>query len=98
MTYRKPALVTLGIAAGLVAVAPFASANQSHHDTPSPSGPSSTCSAQGGNATANNAGSGDSLADAVTQAPVGGANIGNILCNRILNDNLSMNRITADVL
>jgi hypothetical protein len=98
MSYRKPALVTLTIAAGLVAVAPFASAHQSHHDTPAPSGPSSTCSAQGGNATADNRASGGGLVDAVAQAPVGGANAANILCNSILNGNLSMNRLTADVL
>ncbi|WP_018330488.1 hypothetical protein [Actinomycetospora chiangmaiensis] len=98
MTYRTPALLTLGVAAGLVAVAPFASANPSHHDTPRPSAPSSTCSAQGGNATADNRGSATGAVGAVAQAPVGGANAANLLCNRILNDNLSKNRLTADVL
>ncbi|WP_285587858.1 hypothetical protein [Actinomycetospora sp. NBRC 106378] len=98
VSYRKPALVTLTVAAGLVAIAPFASANQSHHDSPRPAAPSSTCSAQGGAATADNRGSGEGLVGAVAQAPVGGANVGNLLCNSILNDNLSMNRLTADVL
>lgn len=98
MTYRKPALVILGAAAGLVAVAPFASAHQSHQDTPRPAAPSSTCSAQGGDATAANQGSGGGLVDAVAQAPVGGANAANLLCNSILNGNLSQNRLGADVL
>ena len=62
MQLRKPAVITLGVTAGLVALAPFASANQSHHggDHPAPA-PSSTCSAQGGTATAANGGEGGGL-------------------------------------
>jgi hypothetical protein len=91
----KLGIAGVGVAAGLVALAPFASATESHG---APQGPSSTCSVAGGDATANNVGSGDSLASVVTQAPVGGANAANILCNRILNDNLSGNVLDVSVL
>ncbi|WP_433800748.1 hypothetical protein [Actinomycetospora sp. CA-084318] len=100
MQLRKPAVITLGVTAGLVALAPFASAHQSHHDGDRPApAPSSTCSAQGGTATAANGGEGGGLlANVVAQAPIGGANVGNILCNSILNDNLSRNLVLLDLL
>ena len=101
MQLRKPAVITLGVTAGLVALAPFASAHQSDHggDRPAPApAPSSTCSALGGTADATNGGEGGLLANVVAQAPVGGANVANILCNSILNDNLSRNLVVLDLL
>ncbi|MEJ2870090.1 hypothetical protein WCD74_20140 [Actinomycetospora sp. OC33-EN08] len=101
MTVRKPAVVILGVAAGLVAVAPFASAHQndggSERPAPAPA-PSQTCSAQGGAATAANQSESGGLVAAVVQAPIGGLNAANILCNEILNGNLSGNALVADVL
>ncbi|MDL5154986.1 hypothetical protein [Actinomycetospora termitidis] len=98
MDIRKPAMVTLGVAAGLVAVAPFASAHQDDHGPRPAPAPSQTCSAQGGTATAANQSDSGGLVGAVAQAPVGGLNAANILCNDILNNNISGNSLIADVL
>lgn len=93
----KLGIAGVGVAAGLVALAPLASA------TEAPGGPaggagSSTCSVAGGDATAVNGADSEGLVGAVVQAPVGGLNAANIVCNRILNDNLSGNVVDLSVL
>ncbi|WP_018330487.1 hypothetical protein [Actinomycetospora chiangmaiensis] len=93
----KIGIAGVGVAAGLVALAPLASATTSH-GAPHGGAGSSTCSVQGGNATATNRAGGSGLVGAVVQAPVGGLNAGNIVCNRILNDNLSHNVVDLSVL
>lgn len=74
---KKMGAMTLGIAAGLVVTAPFASASESHHGHES----EPRCSSTAGDASAVSDIGGDSLQNTVTQAPVGGANIGN--CSNI---------------
>jgi hypothetical protein len=94
----KLAIAGVGVAAGLVALAPLASATESHGGPHGGTGPSSTCSVAGGNATATNRADSEGLVGAVVQAPVGGLNAANIVCNRILNDNLSGNVVDLSVL
>ncbi|MDD7965336.1 hypothetical protein [Actinomycetospora lemnae] len=97
---KKLGVVTVGVAASLLAAAPLASATEchdehEHHERES----SGDCNVTGGSAEANGGISGDSfLGNALAQAPVGGANILNISCNEILNDNLSGNSVSIDVL
>ncbi|MDL5154985.1 hypothetical protein [Actinomycetospora termitidis] len=93
----KLGIAGVGVAAGLVALAPLASATESH-GAPQPGGPSSTCSVAGGDAAAANRGDSEGLVGAVVQAPVGGLNAANIVCNSILNDNLSQNVVDVSVL
>jgi hypothetical protein len=82
-----------------MAAAPFASASETGHDSDHRSGESANCNVTGGSAEANGGIGGDSFAgNLLTQAPVGGANLGNIVCNDILNDNLSGNAISVSVL
>jgi hypothetical protein len=103
---KKMGVVTVGVAAGLMVAAPFASATECHDDSEHhssheshESGSDSDCNVTGGSATANGGIDGDSaLGNVLTQAPVGGANLGNVVCNRILNDNLSGNNIAISVL
>ena len=101
MSTKKIVTVTLGVAAGLVAIAPLASANDSHgggNGGSAPRGSTDVCSVKGGSAAAQNGIQGDSLVNGVVQAPVGGANAANIVCDSILNDNLSGNMLGLDVL
>jgi hypothetical protein len=95
--FKKMSVVTVGVAAGLMAAAPFASATECSHDSdhhkPKHESSENNCNVNGGEATANSDISGDSLANAVTQAPVGGANLLNVTCSSILNNNLSGNSI-----
>ena len=63
-----------------------------------PRGSTDVCSVKGGSAAAQNGIQGDSLVNGVVQAPVGGANAANIVCDSILNDNLSGNLLGLDVL
>ena len=104
---KKLGVVTVGVTAGLMVAAPFASASESGHDSDHGSGhhgdrhgsSSSDCNVTGGSSEANGGIDGDSfLGNALIQAPIGGANIGNIVCNDILNDNLSGNNVALDVL
>ncbi|HSK59939.1 MAG TPA: hypothetical protein VK935_12910 [Actinomycetospora sp.] len=96
---KKLGVVTVGVTAGLMAAAPFASAHESGHDSHSGHGESANCNVTGGSAEANGGISGDAfLGNALAQAPVGGANVGNIVCNDILNGNLSGNAISVSVL
>jgi hypothetical protein len=99
---KKLGVVTVGVAAGLVVAAPFASATESGHDSEHGSGDggsSSDCNVTGGSAEANGGIDGDSFAgNLLAQAPVGGSNVGNIVCNDILNDNLSGNTVSVSVL
>jgi hypothetical protein len=105
--FKKFGIVTVGITAGLLAAAPLASAGESpehgghdnggHHGEHKGGG--SDCNVTGGSAEANGGINGDSfLGNAVAQAPIGGANLGNIVCNDILNDNLSGNNVAVSVL
>ncbi|GLZ47950.1 hypothetical protein Acsp06_41350 [Actinomycetospora sp. NBRC 106375] len=99
---KKMGVVTAGVTAGLLAAAPFASATEchdgDHHESKRSHSSESNCNVTGGNSEANSEISGDSLANAVTQAPVGGSNVGNIVCSNILNDNLSGNHLNIKVL
>ena len=101
--FKKMGVVTVGVAAGLMVAAPFASATECHDDSEHHSShersDDNDCNVTGGSATANGGIDGDSaLGNVLTQAPVGGANLGNVVCNRILNDNLSGNDIAISVL
>jgi hypothetical protein len=99
---KKLGVVTVGVTAGLMVAAPFASAHESGHDSDHGShhgSDSSDCNVTGGSAEANGGIDGDAvLGNALAQAPVGGANLGNIVCNDILNDNLSGNNVAVSVL
>jgi hypothetical protein len=96
---KKLGVVTLGVTAGLVAVAPIASAHESDHSTRHHGGHgSSDCNVNGGGAEANGGIDGDSfLGNALVQAPIGGNNVANIVCNDILNGNLSGNDIAVAI-
>ncbi|MDD7967601.1 hypothetical protein [Actinomycetospora lemnae] len=96
---KKMGVVTVGVTAGLLAAAPFASATEGghHHDGEHKS--SGSCNVTGGSAEANGGIDGDSfLGNTLVQAPIGGANLANIVCNDILNDNLSGNTVEVSVL
>ena len=98
---KKMGVVTVGVTAGLMVAAPFASAHESSHDSDHGDrhGSSSNCNVTGGSAEANGGIDGDALlGNALIQAPVGGANVLNIVCNDILNGNLSGNAISVSVL
>ncbi|MDD7919441.1 hypothetical protein [Actinomycetospora callitridis] len=102
---KKMGVVTVGVAAGLMVAAPFASATESGHghghgdDDGHRGSDSSDCNVTGGSAEANGGIDGDAfLGNALVQAPIGGANALNIVCNDILNDNLSGNNVALDVL
>ena len=101
---KKMGVVTVGVAAGLMVAAPFASATESGHghghgDGGHRGSDSSDCNVTGGSSEANGGIDGDSfLGNALVQAPIGGANVANIVCNDILNDNLSGNNVALDVL
>lgn len=97
MLSKKVGLVTIGAAATLAAVAPMASATPDHHDGEYKGG-GKACAFNGGEAGAASEISGDSLANAVAQAPVAGNNLANLancsdFLNHNLNDNLSGNNI-----
>ena len=97
---KKLGVVTLGVTAGLVAVAPIASAHESDHHAHRHHGGhgSSDCNVNGGAAEANGGIDGDSfLGNALAQAPIGGNNVGNIVCNDILNGNLSGNDVAVAI-
>ena len=99
--FKKFGIVTVGITAGLLAAAPLASAGEApeHGGHGEHKGGGSDCNVTGGSAEANGGIDGDSfLGNALAQAPVGGANLGNIVCNDILNDNLSGNNVAVSVL
>ena len=99
---KKLGVVTVGVTAGLMAAAPFASAHESGHDSDHHGdrhGSSSDCNVTGGSAEANGGIDGDAvLGNALVQAPVGGANVLNVVCNDILTDNLSGNVVSVSVL
>ena len=99
---KKLGVVTVGVTAGLMVAAPFASAHESGHDSDKGShhgSDSSDCNVTGGSSEANGGIEGDSfLGNALIQAPIGGANVANIVCNDILNDNLSGNNVAVSVL
>ena len=97
---KKMGLVTLGVTAGLVAVAPIASAHESDHSDRHHGGHgSSDCNVTGGSAEANGGIEGNAvLGNALAQLPVGGNNVGNIVCNDILNHNVSDNHVAVSVL
>ncbi|PVZ07765.1 hypothetical protein C8D89_111136 [Actinomycetospora cinnamomea] len=95
---KKLGLVTLGVSAGLVAVAPIASAHESDHSDRHHGDDSSNCNVVGGEAEANGGIDGDAfLGNALVQAPIGGNNAANIVCNDILNGNLSGNDVAVAI-
>jgi hypothetical protein len=97
---KKLGVVTVGVAAGLVVAAPFASATESHHGSGHGHGhDSGSCNVVGGEAEANGGIDGDAFAgNLLGQAPIGGNNILNVTCNELLNDNLSGNDVAVSVL
>jgi len=101
---KKLGVVTVGVTAGLMVAAPFASASEpghghGHGDDGHRGSDSSDCNVTGGSSEANGGIDGDSfLGNALIQAPIGGANVANIVCNDILNDNLSGNNVAVSVL
>ncbi len=99
---KKLGVVGVGVAAGLMAAAPFASATEGGHGHDGHEGrgsDSGSCNVTGGSSEANGGIDGDSFAgNLLAQAPVGGANALNIVCNDILNDNVSGNTVGIDVL
>jgi hypothetical protein len=102
--FKKVGMVTVGVTAGLFAIAPFASAGEDpgHHESHDHHGQhhsgGSDCNVKAGDATANGGIGGDAAAGALAQAPVGGLNTANISCNHILNDNLSGNHLSVSLL
>ncbi len=98
---KKLGVVTVGVTAGLMVAAPFASAHESGHDSDHGDrhgSDSSDCNVTGGSAEANGGIDGDALAgNLLAQAPVGGANALNIVCNDILNGNVSGNNVAVDI-
>ena len=96
---KKMGVVTVGVAAGLMVAAPFASATESHHDGDKHHGSSKDCNVTGGAAEANGGVDGNAIiGNLVAQAPIGGLNALNVTCSHILNDNLSDNDVDVDVL
>jgi hypothetical protein len=105
--FKKVSMVTVGIGAGLLVAAPFASAGEAHdpghgghgHHGEHHGRGGSDCNVNGGGAEANGGIAGDALlGNVVAQLPVGGNNVGNIVCNDILNDNVSGNHVALSVL
>ena len=98
---KKLGVVTVGVTAGLMVAAPFASAHESGHDSghdKNRGSDSSDCNVTGGSAEANGGIDGDAFAgNLLAQAPIGGANALNIVCNDILNGNASGNNVAVDV-
>jgi hypothetical protein len=95
---KKLGVVGVGVAAGLVVAAPFASATESHHGDDHHGSSSGSCNVTGGSSEANGGIDGDALGgNLLTQVPVGGANALNIVCNDILNDNVSGNSVDVDI-
>jgi hypothetical protein len=90
--FKKMSVVTVGVAAGLMAAAPFASATECSHDSDhhesheSHSRSENNCNINGGHAEAN-------ARNALLQAPVGGNNLLNVTCSQILSNNLSGNHV-----
>lgn len=101
---KKMGVVTVGVAAGLMAAAPFASATESHGDHHSGHhgdhhSDSGSCNVVGGSGEANGGISGDAFAgNLLTQVPVSGNNVLNLTCNKVLNDNLSDNNVSVALL
>jgi hypothetical protein len=96
---KKLGVVTVGVAAGLVVAAPFASATESHGGHDGHHKDSGSCNVVGGGAEANGGNDGDAfIGNLVAQAPIGGNNVLNLTCNEILNDNLSGNHVAVAVL
>jgi len=102
--FKKTGTVTIAVTAGLLAAAPFASAGEDpghgheggHHKH---GHESSNCNVTGGSAEANGGIEGNAvLGNALAQLPVGGNNVGNIVCNDILNHNVSDNHVAVSVL
>jgi hypothetical protein len=97
---KKAGIMTLGIAAGLVAVAPLASAHEHHDKGHGGSGNIGSCTA--GNAEGGAIGGdafGGALANlggAAAAAPIGGSLDCNSILNGSLNDNVRDNSVASD--
>lgn len=94
--YKKMGVVTVGVAAGLVAAAPFASASECSHDTTHTTEKSSSadCTNTGGGAGA----SAGNVAKKgyLLQEVKGGDVMGNITCSTVLSDNLNGNNLLSN--
>lgn len=106
--FKKVGIVTVGITAGLLAAAPFASAGEdpghgghehSDHHGDHHKRDGGSCNVVGGKASAEGGNRGDAIGgNLVGQLPIGGNNIGNLTCNSILNHNVSDDDIALNVL
>ena len=99
---KKAGIMTLGIAAGLVAVAPLASASEGHHGHGGHGGSGNIGSCTAGNAEGGAVGgsaTGAALANTgglAAAAPIGGALDCNSILNGSLNDNVRDNSVASD--
>ncbi len=97
--FKKVGIVTVGVTAGLMAAAPFASAGEApqndHHDRHA----SSDCDFTGGTGEGSRGGDANGDLAGIAGAAVGGIggnNIGNIAdCSSFLNDNLNGNSVLS---
>lgn len=97
MTVKKAGVVAAGVLAALLTLSPIASATEGPHGHGHGHG-GKDCSFQGGSSGAQSSITGDSLANVVAQAPIGGNNVANIgNCSEFLNDNLNGNLSGNDV-
>ncbi len=103
MLLKKAGMVTVGVAASLLAAAPLASATEchedsDHHETSSSSSSSDDCSFLGGTGEGATGGTG-SGAVALGGAAVGGLGGNNLLnvanCSDFLNHNLNGNQVLS---
>ncbi|MEJ2885634.1 hypothetical protein [Actinomycetospora aeridis] len=97
--FKKMGVVTVGVAAGLMVAAPFASASECHeesdHETTSVSS-DDDCNVTSGESSAASEIGDSKLGNIVTQVPITG-NLGNVTCSEILSNNLSGNHFLNDV-
>ncbi len=86
---KKLGVTTISVAAGLMALAPAASAHEQHGGPGGAGGNVDSCNSSAGDASAVSEITGETVAAAVTQAPIGGNNTGNITCSnpKVLSDN-----------
>ena len=96
---KKFGMVSVGITAGLLAVAPMASASEGHHDGDQDGTANIKCDAESGDIDNDATGEG-AIALGQVAGPVASGNAGQLLsCNAflndILNDNLNDNEISV---
>ena len=97
---KKLGMVTVGVTAGLMVAAPFASAGQAPQHQDHHGAKCSGCAFTGGTGEGSSSGEAKGALAAVSGATVGGlggSNIGNIAdCSSFLNDNLNGNQLLSN--